>query len=119
MGGQVLLFFSLLSLGSVFGQVSYSIPEEMPKGSLVGNMAKDFGLDIKRLKSGRARIFTEDGSEYIGLNADKGTLVVAKRIDREELCKQVSPCSLHFQIIFENPMELHRIDIVKLCRNIT
>ncbi|XP_010773319.1 protocadherin gamma-A11-like [Notothenia coriiceps] len=93
------------------GQVRYSLPEEMATGSVVGNIIQDLGLDIKRLKSGRARIFTEDGSEYIGLNADKGTLVVAKRIDREELCKQVSPCSLHFQIIIENPMELHRIDV--------
>ncbi|XP_039670009.1 protocadherin gamma-A11-like isoform X5 [Perca fluviatilis] len=93
------------------GQVRYSIPEEMAMGSVVGNIIQDLGLDVKRLKSGRARIFTEDGSEYIGLNAEKGTLVVAKRIDREELCKQVSPCSLHFQIILENPMELHRIDV--------
>ncbi|XP_047441098.1 protocadherin gamma-A11-like isoform X19 [Mugil cephalus] len=93
------------------GQVRYSIPEEMATGSIVGNIIQDLGLDITRLKSGRARIFTEDGSEYIGLNTEKGTLVVAKRIDREDLCKQVSPCSLHFQIILENPMELHRIDV--------
>ncbi|KAM9740582.1 protocadherin gamma-A11-like isoform 27-T27 [Menidia menidia] len=94
-----------------FGQLRYSIPEEMATGSIVGNIVQDLGLDVKRLKSGRARIFTEDGSEYIGLNAEKGTLIVAKRIDREELCKQLSPCSLHFQIILENPMELHRIDL--------
>ncbi|XP_026135734.1 protocadherin gamma-A1-like isoform X6 [Carassius auratus] len=93
------------------GQVRYSVPEEMTKGSLVGNIIQDLGLDVKRLKSGRARIFTEDSREYIGLNVDKGTLVVKERIDREELCAQVSPCSLHFQIILENPMELHRIDV--------
>ncbi len=93
------------------GQVRYSIPEEMTKGSLVGNIVQDLGLDVKRLKSGRARIFTEDSREYIGLNVDKGTLVVKERIDREELCAQVSPCSLHFQIILENPMELHKIDV--------
>ncbi|XP_056327797.1 putative protocadherin beta-18 isoform X3 [Danio aesculapii] len=92
-------------------QVRYSIPEEMTKGSLVGNIVQDLGLDVKRLKSGRARIFTEDSREYIGLNVDKGTLIVKERIDREELCAQVSPCSLHFQIILENPMELHRIDV--------
>ncbi|XP_037398897.1 protocadherin gamma-A11-like isoform X3 [Pygocentrus nattereri] len=93
------------------GQVRYSIPEEMNKGSVVGNIVQDLGLDVKRLKSGRARIFTEDSREYIGLNVDKGTLVVRERIDREELCAQVTPCSLHFQIILENPMELHRIDV--------
>ncbi|XP_056625244.1 protocadherin gamma-A11-like isoform X4 [Triplophysa dalaica] len=93
------------------GQVRYSIPEEMTKGSLVGNIVQDLGLDVKRLKSGRARIFTEDSREYIGLNVDKGTLIVKERIDREELCAQITPCSLHFQIILENPMELHRIDV--------
>ncbi|XP_058505656.1 protocadherin gamma-A11-like isoform X32 [Solea solea] len=95
----------------VCGQVRYSVPEEMATGSVVGNIIQDLGLEVKRLRSGRARIFTEDGSEYIGLNAEMGTLVVAKRIDREELCQQLSPCSLHFQIILENPMELHRIDV--------
>jgi len=70
------------------GQVRYSIPEEMTKGSLVGNIVQDLGLDVKRLKSGRARIFTEDSREYIGLNVDKGTLIVKERIDREELCAQ-------------------------------
>ncbi|XP_060742403.1 protocadherin gamma-A11-like isoform X4 [Tachysurus vachellii] len=93
------------------GQVRYSIPEEMNKGSVVGNIVQDLGLDVKRLKSGRARIFTEDSREYIGLNVDKGTLIVRERIDREELCAQVSPCSIHFQIILENPVELHRIDV--------
>ncbi|XP_072524702.1 protocadherin gamma-A11-like [Salminus brasiliensis] len=93
------------------GQVRYSIPEEMNKGSVVGNIVQDLGLDVIRLKSGRARIFTEDSREYIGLNVDKGTLEVRERIDREELCAQVTPCSLHFQIILENPMELHRINV--------
>ncbi|CAB1428149.1 unnamed protein product [Pleuronectes platessa] len=83
----------------------------MATGSIVGNIVQDLGLDVKRLKSGRARIFTEDGSEYIGLNLDKGTLIVNKRIDREERCGLVSPCSLHFQVILDNPMELHRVDV--------
>ncbi|XP_076861946.1 protocadherin gamma-A11-like isoform X10 [Brachyhypopomus gauderio] len=100
-----------LLMAVAHGQVRYSIPEEMNKGSVVGTVIQDLGLDVKRLKAGRARIFTEDSREYIGLNVDKGTLVVRERIDREELCAQVSPCSLHFQIILENPMELHRIDV--------
>ncbi|XP_056455883.1 protocadherin gamma-A11-like [Gadus chalcogrammus] len=105
------LFLFLYIADASLGQVHYSIPEEMSTGSVVGSIAVDLGLDVNRLKSGRARIFTEDDSEYIGLNSDKGTLVVAKRIDREVLCGQLSPCSLHFQIILDNPMELHRIDV--------
>ncbi|XP_029020957.1 protocadherin gamma-A11-like isoform X36 [Betta splendens] len=111
MRGQVLLFFSILSLSSVLGQVSYSIPEEMPKGSLVGNMAKDFGLDAKRLKSGKARIFTTDSDEYIELNKERGVLLIKNRIDREALCEQTTPCALHFQIILENPMEYYSVTI--------
>ncbi|XP_046715394.1 protocadherin gamma-A11-like isoform X11 [Silurus meridionalis] len=101
----------LFVLAVAHGQVRYSIPEEMNKGSVVGNIVQDLGLDVKRLKSGRARIFTEDSREYISLNVDKGTLIVRERIDREELCAQVSPCSLHFQIILDNPVEMHRVDV--------
>ncbi|KAJ8246898.1 hypothetical protein GJAV_G00256580 [Gymnothorax javanicus] len=46
-------------------QVRYSVPEEMVKGSFVGNIAQDLGLEIKRLKAGRARIFTDDSHEVL------------------------------------------------------
>ncbi|XP_029627105.1 protocadherin gamma-A5 isoform X18 [Salmo trutta] len=108
---QVLLFISVLSLSSVHGQVSYSIPEEMAKGSLVGNIAQDLGLDIKRLKSGKARIYTGDSAEYIELNKERGVLLIKDRIDREALCGQTTPCALHFQIILEIPMEFYTVTI--------
>uniref|UniRef100_A0A8C7W190 Cadherin domain-containing protein n=1 Tax=Oncorhynchus mykiss TaxID=8022 RepID=A0A8C7W190_ONCMY len=95
----------------VHGQVSYSIPEEMAKGSLVGNIAQDLGLDIKRLKSGKARIYTGDSAEYIELNKERGVLLIKERIDRESLCGQRTPCALHFQIILENPMEFYTITV--------
>uniref|UniRef100_A0A9J7ZEC1 Cadherin domain-containing protein n=1 Tax=Cyprinus carpio carpio TaxID=630221 RepID=A0A9J7ZEC1_CYPCA len=111
MARQVLLFIWFLSLSSALGQVSYSIPEEMPKGSLVGNIAQDLGLDLKRLKSGKARIYTGDSAEYIELNKERGVLLIKERIDREALCGQTTPCALHFQIIFENPMQLYRVTV--------
>ncbi|XP_044220445.1 protocadherin beta-16-like [Thunnus albacares] len=108
---QVLLFILALFLTAVFGQVSYSIPEEMEKGSLVCNVAQDLGLDLKRLKSGRARIHSGDSAEYIELNKEKGVLLIKERIDRETLCGETTPCALHLQMILENPMELFRITI--------
>ncbi|XP_014185282.1 protocadherin beta-16, partial [Haplochromis burtoni] len=108
---QVLLFFLVFFLTSVFGQVSYSIPEEMEKGSLVCNVAQDLGLDIKRLKSGRARVHSGDSAEYIELNRDRGVLLIKERIDRETLCGDTTPCALLLQMILENPMELFRITI--------
>ncbi|XP_016298687.1 protocadherin beta-16-like [Sinocyclocheilus anshuiensis] len=111
MARQVLLFIWFLSLSSALGQVSYSIPEEMAKGSLVGNIAQDLGLDLKRLKSGKARIYTGDSAEYIELNKERGVLLIKERIDREALCGQTTPCALHFQIILENPIEFYSITV--------
>uniref|UniRef100_A0A671U7W1 Cadherin domain-containing protein n=1 Tax=Sparus aurata TaxID=8175 RepID=A0A671U7W1_SPAAU len=95
---------------SVLGQVSYSIPEEMPKGSLVGNIAQDLGLDVKRLKSGKARIYTGEGTEYIELNKERGVLVMKERLDRE-LCGKTTPCSFSFEVILENPIQLYRVTV--------
>ncbi|XP_049897636.1 protocadherin gamma-A3-like isoform X47 [Epinephelus moara] len=108
---QVLLLISILYLGSVNGQVSYSIPEEMAKGSLVGNIAQDLGLDVKRLKSGKARIYTGDSVQYIELNRERGVLLIREKIDREALCRQTTPCALHFQITLENPLELFPVTV--------
>ncbi len=111
MARQVLLFMWFLSLSSALGQVSYSIPEEMAKGSLVGNIAQDLGLDLKRLKSGKARVYTGDSAEYIELNKERGVLLIKERIDRETLCGQTTPCALHLQIILDNPIEFYSVTV--------
>ncbi|XP_070692435.1 protocadherin gamma-A11-like isoform X5 [Pempheris klunzingeri] len=111
MRGQVLLFVSILSLSTVSGQVSYSIPEEMAKGSLVGNIAQDLGLDVKRLRLGNARVYSGDSREYIELNSERGVLLIKERIDREALCGDTTPCAVHFQIVLENPMEFYSVTV--------
>ncbi|XP_051276888.1 protocadherin gamma-A10-like [Dicentrarchus labrax] len=98
-------------LNMVSGHIRYSIPEEMKKGSLIGNVAQDLGLDLKRLRSGRARIVTGESIQYTELKTDKGILVVKERIDREQLCGDITPCSFSFEVILENPMELHQITV--------
>ncbi|XP_029703601.1 protocadherin gamma-A4-like [Takifugu rubripes] len=106
-----LLIFLHLVADMVGGQIRYSIPEEMKKGSVIGNLAQDLGLDLKRLRSGRARIVTGESIQYTELNTDKGILVVNERIDREQLCGDVTPCSFSIEVILENPLELHRITV--------
>ncbi|KAJ8384620.1 hypothetical protein AAFF_G00200570 [Aldrovandia affinis] len=81
----------------------------MAKGSIVGNIAEDLGIDVKRMKSGRARVIAGDSSRYVELNTDKGILSVNERIDREFLCKKISPCSFSFEIILENPIQLFEL----------
>ncbi|XP_041845384.1 protocadherin gamma-A2-like isoform X23 [Melanotaenia boesemani] len=108
---RLVLFFVAVSVRFVFGQVSYSIPEEMAIGSMVGNITQDLGLDVRRLKAGNARIYTGEGRGYIELNKEKGLLVIKERIDREPLCGQTTPCALDFQIILEDPMQFYSITV--------
>ncbi|XP_061793109.2 protocadherin beta-16-like [Nerophis lumbriciformis] len=106
-----LLFICACFVGSVTGQVSYSIPEEMSKGSLVGNIAHDLGVPVKRLKSGKARIYSEDNADYMELNRERGVLVVKERMDREALCGQTTPCAFHLQITLEDPIEFYTVTV--------
>uniref|UniRef100_A0A672S1U8 Cadherin domain-containing protein n=1 Tax=Sinocyclocheilus grahami TaxID=75366 RepID=A0A672S1U8_SINGR len=105
-----MLFFILL-VQIARGQVSYSIPEERAKGSMVGNIAQDLGLDLQRLKSGKARIYTRDSTQYIELNRNTGLLLIREKMDRESLCAKTTPCALQLQMILENPMEFYTITI--------
>ncbi|XP_044060636.1 protocadherin gamma-A11-like isoform X14 [Siniperca chuatsi] len=101
-----------LALHSVSGDVSYSIPEEMKRGSVIGNIAKDLGLDLGRLSARKARIDTEDNNvQYSGVNLNTGDLIVQERIDREGLCAKKASCVLKQELVLENPLELHRISI--------
>nr|XP_029134877.1 protocadherin beta-7-like [Labrus bergylta] len=106
---QVQAFILVFLFDFTLCQIRYSVPEEMRKGAFVGNVAEDLGIDVKRLTSGGARIVSSDSSEYVWLDIDKGILVVGERIDREQLCGQTSPCSLNFEMIMMNPMQLHSV----------
>uniref|UniRef100_A0A8C5DPG9 Protocadherin beta-16-like n=1 Tax=Gouania willdenowi TaxID=441366 RepID=A0A8C5DPG9_GOUWI len=106
------LAFVFLAVRLTNGDVSYSIPEEMKRGSVIGNIAKDLGLDLDRLSARKARIDTEDnGVKYCGLNLNTGDLLVQQRMDREGLCAKKASCVVKQELVLENPLELHRINI--------
>ncbi|XP_046901950.1 protocadherin gamma-A11-like isoform X19 [Hypomesus transpacificus] len=104
-----LSLFPLL-LQSSYGDVTYSVPEEMKRGSVIGNIAKDLGLDTKGLLSRKARVDMDSGSKrYCDINLNTGELIVAEMIDREQLCGKRLSCSLKYEIILENPLESQNI----------
>ncbi|KAM4554703.1 protocadherin gamma-A11-like [Odontesthes bonariensis] len=107
--GFFLVFFWL---HVAYGDVSYSFPEEMKRGSVIGNIAKDLGLQMGALSTRRARIDTEGTDErYCDINLNNGELVVAERIDREGLCGEKASCILKHELVLENPLELHRVNL--------
>ncbi|XP_038867632.1 protocadherin gamma-A10-like [Salvelinus namaycush] len=113
MSGLVFCFaFFLSPLHSAYGDVSYSFPEEMKRGSVIGNIAKDLGLEASRLSARKARIDTEGNRKrYCDINLSTGDLIVAERIDREGLCGKKASCVLKQELVLENPLELHSISL--------
>uniref|UniRef100_A0A8P4K6T4 Cadherin domain-containing protein n=1 Tax=Dicentrarchus labrax TaxID=13489 RepID=A0A8P4K6T4_DICLA len=94
------------------GDVSFSIPEEMKPGSVIGNLAKNLALNVGKLSARKARIDSELNRErYCDINLNTGDLIVAQRIDREALCGEKASCILKFELILEAPLELHRISL--------
>uniref|UniRef100_A0A672SN13 Cadherin domain-containing protein n=1 Tax=Sinocyclocheilus grahami TaxID=75366 RepID=A0A672SN13_SINGR len=102
------LLFFVLTAHIAYGEVSYSVPEEMKRGSVIGNIAKDLGLDVNRLSSRKARIDTEGNRKrYCDINLNTGELIVAERIDREEISGKKASCVIKNEFVLENPLELH------------
>uniref|UniRef100_A0A3B5QWQ0 Cadherin domain-containing protein n=1 Tax=Xiphophorus maculatus TaxID=8083 RepID=A0A3B5QWQ0_XIPMA len=108
-----IFFFLIWMIFALNNVVSfYSFPEEMKRGSVIGNIAKDLGLQTGALSTRRARIDTEESDKrYCDINLKSGELIVAERIDREELCGEKASCILKQELVLENPLELHRISL--------
>uniref|UniRef100_A0A8C5PBN4 Cadherin domain-containing protein n=1 Tax=Leptobrachium leishanense TaxID=445787 RepID=A0A8C5PBN4_9ANUR len=96
---------------SVSAQIHYSIPEEMRKGSLIGNLAKDLELNLKEISSRKLRIISRVSEKYFSVNLENGNLYVADRIDRETLCGAAADCFLTFDAVMENPFKVFNIKI--------
>ncbi|XP_060743334.1 protocadherin alpha-8-like [Tachysurus vachellii] len=90
-------------------QIRYSVPEEVKEGTIVGNLAKDLGLDISSLMNRRLRIVSGPGQALFEANQDNGVLYVQRKIDREEVCEESSACLINVKIAFENPLEIHHV----------
>ncbi|XP_076021116.1 protocadherin gamma-C5-like [Genypterus blacodes] len=109
---QALWWYYVFVLWDVIdGQTRYSIPEELKQGSVVGNLAKDLGLGLSDIFERKLRVASEADKQYFSVDAGKGELVVNDRIDREALCGQSASCVLPLQVLLENPLYLHRIEV--------
>ncbi|XP_077433300.1 protocadherin beta-15-like [Vanacampus margaritifer] len=107
---SIAFFFVLL--GYAHGDLSYSVQEELKRGFVIGNIAKDLGLEVKKLSVRKARVDMENSNkQYCGINLLTGDFMVADRIDREEHCGEKPSCVLKFELLLENPLEMHRLSL--------
>ncbi|KAL3973007.1 kelch repeat and BTB domain-containing protein 11 [Sarotherodon galilaeus] len=99
-----------LTMYSSSAQLRYSIPEELTVGSVVGNIAKDLGLDQSALHARGFRIVSGSTEPLFQLNSN-GIVHVNRKIDREEVCERTSTCILNIKTVLENPLEVHYVGI--------
>nr|XP_044988520.1 protocadherin gamma-B4 isoform X19 [Jaculus jaculus] len=114
-GGRVerrpALFPLLLSLlcAARSEHIRYKIPEEMPTGSVVGNLAKDLGFSVQELPTRKLRVSSE--KPYFSVSAESGELLVRSRLDREQICGKKPVCALEFEAVAENPLNFYHVNV--------
>ncbi|XP_076149205.1 protocadherin beta-15-like [Alosa pseudoharengus] len=110
--GLLFILSQCIMVHSVNGDVSYSVLEEMQRGYVIGNIGKYLGFNVKELSARRARIDAEGNRKrFCNINLGTGDLTVAEIMDREALCREKLACILKFELVLENPLELHKITL--------
>ncbi|CAI5652130.1 unnamed protein product [Oreochromis niloticus] len=95
----------------ILAQIKYSTPEDVRVGAVIGNVAKDLGLDVGTLKSRRFRIVSGAQGTLFEVNPNNGALYVHENVDREQLCDRNVACLLDLKIVVENPLEVHYVTV--------
>ncbi|XP_078810332.1 protocadherin alpha-3 isoform X35 [Oryzias latipes] len=98
-------------LGETAAQIRYSISEEVNEGTVVGNIAKDLGIDKNDLKARGYRIIDSSIEPLFRFNEDDGFLYVRRNVDREEICERSSTCVINLKTVLQKPLEIHYVGI--------
>ncbi|KYO35841.1 hypothetical protein Y1Q_0008560 [Alligator mississippiensis] len=83
----------------------------MQKGSFVGNIAQDLGLEAKELSERGVSVVSRGRTQYFALNVKSGHLITAERLDREQLCGRAEKCLLNCEVIVQHDMKMYGVEV--------
>ncbi|XP_063155989.1 protocadherin alpha-5-like [Candoia aspera] len=106
---QLVLLHTAWKMGS--GQLHYSVLEESQRGTFVGRIAQDLGLEVSDLVPRMFRMLSKGEKDYFEVNVQNGILFVNSRIDREELCAKNADCVVHLEVIVEKPLRFFHVEV--------
>ncbi|XP_030315230.1 protocadherin gamma-B5-like [Calypte anna] len=94
-------------------RIRYAIPEELGRGSLVGPLARDLGLSPSELPARKLRVVSAAKKQlkYFSVSEERGELYVSERLDREEMCGEAASCSVSFEALVENPLNVFHVHV--------
>ncbi|XP_068062403.1 protocadherin gamma-B5-like [Anomalospiza imberbis] len=114
-GGRALLAAVLLCVWcrAAAERVRYAIPEELGRGSLVGPLARDLGLSADELPVRKLQVASAGKKQlkYFTVNEENGNLYVNERLDREQMCGESATCSVSFEALVHNPLNVFRVEV--------
>ncbi|KAG8579375.1 hypothetical protein GDO81_010848, partial [Engystomops pustulosus] len=108
---QVFLYFIFITLTEIAAQLHYSIPEELKQGYVIGNIAKDLGINSKDLSLRKFHVVFRGKIQYFNVNLETGDISVAEKIDRESTCGMKQPCVISFEAVIEKPLQLYTVKV--------